>query len=329
MLIALSLVLAAGFTQPAPSPQPEAAPTPGPAPTPAAKGEAVRLAFKWEPGVIGTYTTTIRQKTAYTGGLNGEIEQTQQAEADRVIAKSDDGKGVQVTDTLRRVAIAIKGGGGSLDFDTQRPRKEGEQLDILRDLLGRETRFVINADGTLGSGAGGGGGVKGLSAAVDEARSRAAESPAAASILEQYKSAMSDDSLKRSLGELLALAPGKDVRVGESWETSSTVTLGSAGTLAIKTTHTLTASTPNPTIKSVSVLTHTPTPAPATSTTGPVTITVRDAAGEGEAVIDAARGVLLSRTYTLRMTLDTKSGDQISSQKIENACEVRLKPPAK
>lgn len=323
MLIALSLVLAAGFTQPTPtpSPQPEAAPTPAPAPTPAAKGEVVRLAFKWEPGVIGTYTTTIRQKTAYTGGLNGEIEQTQQAEADRVIAKSDDGKGVQVTDTLRRVAIAIKGGGGSIDFDTQRPRKEGEQLDILRDLLGRETRFVINADGMLGSGAGS---VKGLSAAVDEARSRAAESPAAASILEQYKLAMGDDSLKRSLGELLALAPGKDVRVGESWETSSTVTLGSAGTLAIKTTHTLTASTPNPTIKSVSVLTHTPT-----STAGPVTITVRDAAGEGEAVIDAARGVLLSRTYTLRMTLDTKSGDQISSQKIENTCEVRLKPPSK
>jgi len=221
----------------------------------------------------------------------------------------------RVIDTLRRVAVSIKSGDTAVAYDSEKPTAEPGEFDVLRALVGMQTQFSVTPEGTIAE-------VKGLSDVVDKARARAGESPAAASILDQYKASMSDAAMKRTLDELLAIAPGREVRLGDTWSRTTSVSMGAAGTLSVVSTHKLSASEAGKaTIATESVLGL--QAAAASAAAGPAaSFTLRDGSGRGETVIDTQRGVLLSRSYTLRLTLDSKAGNQSSSQSIENKTEM-------
>lgn len=335
MLVPLAFLLAAA--QPPAQP-----PAPGTTPTTAAPAAsvAVTLGFRWTHDAAGRYANRMEQQVVYSGAYAGTITQTQAMEVERTITHvhpatepapapvpeagqrapvtaAPPAAGTRITDTIRRVAVSVKSGDTTIAFDSQtqaRPQEPGD-FDILRALLGKQTQFTVAADGTLAD-------VKGLGEAVDQARTRASESPAAASILDQYKASMNDAAMKRTLEELIAIAPDRSVRVGETWSRTASVSMGSAGTLTVTSTHRLASVDAGKAIvRTESVLSlQAPAPDPAVGTAA--TFTLRDASGQGEAVIDTQLGVLLSRSYTLRLTLDSKAAGQLSSQSIVNKTEI-------
>lgn len=328
MLALLAIVLAASqpaTTAPAPEGTPPASGAPG-------NATVVPLGLRWTKDAGGRYANRMHQQVVYSGAYAATITQTQEVEFERTIANTDSvapdvgkggadeapppAQGTRVTDTIRRVAVSVKSGDTSISFDsrTQAQPQPPSDFDILRALLGKQSQFTIKTDGTLAD-------VKGLGEAVDQARARAGESPAAASILDQYKSSMNDAAMKRTLEELLAVVPGREVRVGETWSRTTSVSIGSAGTLSITSTHRLAAAdSGRATIKTESVVSLQALAAdPATGTAA--SFALRDASGQGESVVDTQLGVLLSRSYTLKLTLDSKAAGQLSSQSIVNTTE--------
>ncbi len=277
--------------------------------TGSAFGQDVTLQYHWTNG------EEIRQRFVFqslstTGGLPGNVTGELDTRLSQVVRTVVDDVAPDGTATLRTVFESMrwetKGTSGTMVFDTESTTEPASAnvpfplKEMMNSFVGQALTVVMAPSGQVQK-------VDGMSRIVDKAVQSAPPSPLTASLLESLRSGFSDDQLQNVLTRGSIRFPDRPLRLGDTWDTSATMTNPMTGAETITTVFTLKDVEDNSGRRIAVIatrITFQNTGGPAAAAVTGLKMRVTDSSGEGEMVFDVTNGRLLRSTTRTKNSAD-------------------------
>ncbi len=200
----------------------------------------------------------------------------------------------KMTSTISKIALTVNTQGVNINYDSDKPLDTSDVMNstvgkVLGTMKGAQFQFTMNKNGDIGSVTG-----------IDEMVNKMTQADATGGITGGLGNAFSEENFKQNLKQAFGVYPGKPVKVGDTW-TSTTNTTSSGATLQMDNTYTLESVSGN--IANVKVNSKITAP----STTAITAVTGTSA---GTMQFDIPTGVPLNGDVNMNLNLTVNAGGQ-------------------
>ena len=284
-----------------------------------AAGQGTTLRYSWTPGQEDRYRVTQKVSATVTGipGADTQtVEQTMtQTMVLRVMEVAGDGNAT-VRQTFEALRMEITTPAGPAVFDSSAKDRPSDPTmarvaTMMTAMIGESVNVTFRPNGDVVK-------VEGMGRVIEKMTAALPAGAEADPVLQTIKASMSDDSMRRTVGQSFAVFPERPVTKGESWTSTFENTQPIVGTLTTTRTSTLSGveTTGGAAMARIAIATATKQAAEAPAGGIPMKITLGDANGTGEMTFDVSKGRLQSSTATadlpMKMAMNGPDGQAVN-----------------
>jgi hypothetical protein len=207
-----------------------------------ADAQQITLRYKWMPGDVLIYRTTVRTNSTVTGGPAGPVtyEQTLgQTLKVTVAAVAPDGTAT-VQQVIDAVTLDTNGPSGRMSYDSAKPpagNADPRVLSVARTLgamVGEPISVAIAPNGAIRR-------IDGAARLVQKLMADLPRDPMAGGLAQNLKAMLSEDALRSSLEQSFSRLPDAPVKPGDTWTAEQSVGADVTGKVVSTSTFTLKA----------------------------------------------------------------------------------------
>lgn len=267
------------------------------------------LRHRWTKGDTLRYRTTQDVSTVVSGLPGGMPDITMKQTMVQVLTSTIQDVAADGAATMQQVIEAMKVemdtpmGKSGYDSASQASATDPPSAlmkDMLSGLLGQAYTVVLSPTGSLQK-------IEGFSALVEKMFKAVPQDPAGVAITNAFKGMFSDESMRNMIGQGFAAMPEQSLKVGDSWNTQTTMKnpmLGGVTTAILCTLKSLEGSGVDQSATIATQLTLKQDPSsPAPPNPMGLTMQMADSTGDGEMLFDVGRGRLIRSTARTTMPM--------------------------